>query len=98
MLHPCLFTTERELTTNQSTETTEVQFGELINFTGVTNGSIDEGHLQEQKWRKDSYITSILPGMVTVHKSWKPRAFCTACRQLTLLPAGECPFQTTQLV
>lgn len=44
------------------------------------------GLLQEYKWLKDSCITEAYPlPEVTAHKSWGPRAQCTAFSQLNRL-------------
>lgn len=42
-------------------------------------------HLQEQKWIKDGCITKAHPAWMAAHKSWKPGAPYTACRQLNRL-------------
>ena len=45
MQHTCLLTTDRELLTVQSTNTTKVQLGEPVSFIGVTYRNMGEGLL-----------------------------------------------------
>lgn len=97
-MHACLLTAHRVLTTDQSTVTTEVQFGESMSFTRVGYRSMGE-LLRRTEITKKKIVASLrhTPTWLTAPKSWKPGIHCTACRQLSNLRVAF-PRVSVQLV
>lgn len=88
MLYTCPFTPDRETTTDQNTDTTEVQLGEPI--TGIWV----KGYLKKQKWL--SCITKAHPSIGDT--SQKLGTWSSLHSLQSAYQVAKCPFQVTQFV
>lgn len=83
--YTCLFTSERERTTNWSDNCANVQFGKPMCFywaLGLLRDIWMRGSLQAQVWFKSSCSTQKLTlTQVTPHESFNGEALCTAFEQ-----------------
>lgn len=86
--HACLFTPDREPTTDQSTDATKIKLGEPVIFIGITYRS--------RTASKTAASPKLSPAWEPASESWEPGAHCS-CLQAAQ-HVGVCPFQVPQLI
>lgn len=91
-----VLTPDKELTTDQSTYSTNVHHSTTMYFIRITYRGIVKGLWKKITWVTQWHLNQQSVPELAWHltKSKNPRAYCTACRQLNSI---ECHFQTCNM-